>query len=310
MTIPTTHAIDVALQPGASTLLSALRACVRAAGDGRADAELAGASGLAFFLNIGQRPPSRGGLAYPWQLTLPAVASRLGYGLELVSSDDEDPTFDQAQGRAVAQVVDAAWQGRPSICWGVHAAAFGIVRGFDAARRTLVVSGVRDGAGGPTEIPYEALGRPPAGALLVATLFPLTTPPAPGAVVRAVLAWAVRHLRDRGPRFGGYACGLGAYESWRRAIESGTLDPAEHRTIAALAAELRAYAGPYLRGAAAAVEPREAGPLAEAAEAFDDVAQRLATLAKQPSINPATPDDLDEIATAERRATDALGRLP
>ena len=96
----TTNAIDQTLPPCRSTLLSAVRACLAAAGDDRDLAEVAGLTGLAFYLNVDSTVSPSGVAAYPWAQELPGMVSRLGYESELVYSDDEDPQFDRAQERA------------------------------------------------------------------------------------------------------------------------------------------------------------------------------------------------------------------
>lgn len=296
--------LAIQLAPCASTLVAALRACLGAAGDDRDLAEITGLTGLAFHLNLDPVVSTSSVAAYPWAQELPQMVSRLGYELQLVYSDDEDPRFAVARDRALTQIIDGLWRGAPSILWGVHLPEFGVVRGFRAGDRVLLVSGVLDGRGGSATLPYDQLGRGDVPILLAATLgggAPLPTT----AARMAALRHAVRHARGVGPRLGGFTCGLAGYQVWRHALDSGEIDPAGHGYALRVVSELRAGARPFVQRAADECDdPDAAEHLRAAAAAYGRSADRLIALSAESPFPP--PDGYQLTATMRTAAIDAL----
>ncbi len=317
MTAPTRHLLDIELPPCRSTVLSALRACLSAAGDDRTLAQVAGLTGLAFHLNVDERISPSGVSAYPWAQELPRMVSRLGYDVSVVYSDDEDPSFAAAQTTAVEQAIDAAWRGAPSLLWGVHLPEFGIVRGFDAAKRVLLVSGVLDGRGGPDSIPQDRIGRGDVPILLLATLGARTDVD-PREAHRASLRHVLRHAHNLGPRMGGFTAGLDALRAWYAALDSGEIDPAGHAYTLQVTAERRAGVAPFLREAAALETGAAADALTRAAACFARAADAwIALSTKAPFPLPeefsfsttdrtAAQAGLETIAAAEREGFDCI----
>ncbi len=293
----TTTQIDATLPPCRATLLSALRACLAAAGDDRDLAEIAGLTGLAFYLNVDRMVSPSGVAAYPWAQELPGMVSRLGYEAEIVYSDDEDPQFERAQERAARVAAGALTRGMPSILFGVHLPEFGIIRGFDADKRELSVSGVLDGVGGRDTLPIERLGRGDVPVLLLATLHSARADLDETTARLIAIRHAVRRASGLGPRLGGFTCGVRAYAVWHDALESGTIDPAGHAYSLHVFSELRAAAAPFLE--------RVGGPFAEAAESYAVAADRLVALSAATPFPP--PEGAGFTTTARTEALEAIG---
>jgi len=295
----TTNPIDATLPPCRSTLLSSLRACLAAADDHRDLAEVAGLTGLAFYLNVDRIVSPSGVAAYPWAQELPGMVSRLGYAVEIVYSDDEDPQFDRAQERAARVAANALTRGMPSMLFGVHLPEFGIVRGYDAHTRELTVSGVLDGAGGQARLPIDRLGRGDVPVLLLATLHSARADLDETRVRLTAIRHAVRRAAGLGPRLGGFTCGVRGYAVWHDALESGTIDPAGHAYTLHVIAELRAAAAPFLH--------RLGGAFDDAAASYAIAADRLVALSA------ATPFPLPEgfgfTSSARSEALDAIGAI-
>ncbi|RMH41955.1 MAG: hypothetical protein D6689_09620 [Deltaproteobacteria bacterium] len=240
-----TVSVDVALPPGRCTLLSALRACLAAAGDPRDLADIGGLTGLSWYINVDRTVSPSGIAAYPWAQELPAMASRLGYDLAVVYADDEDPRIDRARERAARTAAESLDRGLPAILFGVHLPEFGLVRGYDPDARRMFVSGVLDGRA-PDAIPVDQLGRGDVPVVLLAALQSGRADLDPDVAGRAAVRAAVRRARGVGPRLGGFDAGLPAWARWHDALDRGAIDPAGHAYTLHAVAELRATAAPFL----------------------------------------------------------------
>ena len=245
--------LDVSLPRSWDTAAAALSACARSLGDPRDFALLHAASGLAFRLSVDARLTAAGPHRYPWREVLTVAAERLGYRWRLVAANVGEPLFEAARKEAFALAVEGVDAGRPTLLFGVQAAEFGIVRGYDraGAEPFLLVSGILDAVGAPRQIAGDALGRD-TGILFALQL--IERVPVDAAVAaRSALRAAVNH-RNEDESSAVVATGDAGWARFVSALESGAVDPSGLAYNVQRYAEARASAATYLPSAAAALK--------------------------------------------------------
>ncbi|MSP63005.1 MAG: hypothetical protein EXR72_22250, partial [Myxococcales bacterium] len=264
--------LEITLPASWDTAAAALAACARALGDPRSPAALHAASGLAFRISTDRRLTPAGPLAYPWREVLTVAAERLGCRWRLAAADPGEPLWTEARDEAFALATAGALAGRPTLLFGVHGGAFGLVRGVDPAADALIVSGVLDGTAPPL-LSRAALGGNTGMLFALQLTARLAIDPAVAA--RATLRAAIRHGRGDAPTEGGVAIGAAAWQLVCTALASGDVDPSGLALLAQLLAEARAAVAGWLPTAATTLAldlapaeraaRRAAGMLAEAA---------------------------------------------
>jgi GNAT superfamily N-acetyltransferase len=268
--------LSIELPPGASSLLQAIRALVRAQGDERDAATLDVLSSFAFQLVVSAEIDLSGPVGFPWDHELRAALSRLGYDTEIHYAEPSDPRFGLMQRRAVDAARTAIDRGQPAMAFGIQVPAFGLVVGYDDARRVLCVSGLLDDAGGPRELSYDRLGRGDVPVLFLMTLGERTPVPDDDAWTAALRA-AVEHARGERPIRGDCASGLAAYKAIAAALRSMRIDPSGLALTVQILAEARSHAAETL--AVRALSHAGDQTLATAATAYRRVAAATAALA-------------------------------
>lgn len=279
-------------QPGRVSDIDALRTVLAYDGRSLSEAEAYGALGYAFAIVVQDDLQPRA--ATVWNFApVRALAANLGLAVESRQARLGTDGFEAVQAQVWDTVRARLDAGRPAIAFNLAEPENYVISGYDASGYYVHGPGL-DGQVGLA--PWQILGRDPIGILSV-SLTERIAPSAPEAALRAALRFALRHAES--PQdwiFPGYTAGPAAFDAWIAALGRA---PAWRSAVAARHwGAMRQLAATYLRAAAP-----DAASLQKAANAYDEVSQRLFEVAQGPTN---VADLLLAAQAAERRALESL----
>ncbi len=209
-------AIEVDWAPGRLSDVDAVRSLIAHDGEDPSEAEVYGALGYAFIINVSDR-------LVPWATgvwdTRPMLdlAANIGLEIDVLSDRLGSPTFDESQTEAWRRARAEIDAGRPAVGFGLLDASNYLISGYDEDGYYIVGPGVPEQAG---PAPWRSLGRDTVGRLSLWTTTPAT------AIDRrtardAALAFVLQHAeRDSKFVYEGYASGPAAFDLWITAADS------------------------------------------------------------------------------------------
>ena len=310
--------MQVEYKPAWLSWVGSTTGCLNALGVDCDLADVAGYSGLAFFINVHEEVCPSGPTALDWQTLLRGV-SCLGRST-LVFAATESPADGGREGaldrrRAAYDLVSREIEaGRPCVLWGTYVPEFGIAVGVENG--SYCVESFKAHMNEPQPaIPLDELAAP-GGPYVLA--FPTTAEVPQEAADRYAVCHAVEVLEHR-TACGPYATGVAGYETWVSALEQGRAEPMGNSYNAQCWAEAKRFARDFLsrlveRNEHAAEPLRQA--VAEYARAADAMG-KLAQLFPFPGENREVDDPakraegIEALRTsrdAEARAAGALSR--
>src|SRR5688572_15085828 len=219
MTVATNSAkTDARAEMTWTTFVGASVGVLRAAGlaDESLDvSQFFGVSGRAFHMVIQEGCDASGPTVYDWPRQHPLAFERAGVFAEEYQTRPEQPSYEAARRRAVANIKAAIDRGVGVVLWGGDAPEFGVVYGYDDADGVFLTDGVgRFNTGHSTPILYENVGNscdvPELHYIVPVERIAVDA----AAVHRHVLAGYVEQMRGRVYAPPGYKAGLTAYDAW------------------------------------------------------------------------------------------------
>jgi len=298
---------EARIVPNWTSYVGAVEGVLKAAGMCRLDtSRVMGLTQMAFHLIVHEECCPSSVTVYDWCHEHVTALDRLGVLSEVYQAMPGTATYDAARRRAVGNIKASIDRGVGVILWGVDTGEFGVVHGYDDADGVFLVSGVHGGHDGSNPILYENVGLTFEGAPILHYQVPLEKvdyDPAPA--YRASLEYYVKHMESPYHFVPAYKAGLGAYENWIRALESGRYVPFGVRYITAVYACAKQHAADYVRFLAE--EWKELPSLGGAADAFGKVAGVYSRMRDVLGIEAGGPADLTSPVDPEQAA--AMVRL-
>lgn len=310
--------MEVRYRPAWLTWVASTTTCLNALGVDCDAAEVAGVTGYAFVMAVHDELCSSGPTMFEWG-TLEHGVHLLGRStLVFASSDCHGGEHSNGRTRehcreAYELVEREIAAGRPCVLWGAYVPEFSAVVGVEDGH--YLVRSFFEVLGEPKPpVPYDGL-EAPGGPYVLA--FPTSTArkvdPGPGD--RFALGHAVRLLRGRSS-FPQYGFGLGAYERWIRALDTGTLSDTGNAYNARCWAEAKSFGRLFLERVADR-NPDLETPVRRAVEAYGALVpamRRVSDLFPFPAEGQSEDaarraeaiEALQEAHAAESRATVAL----
>ena len=299
----------VRLQPSWLSWVSSVAGCLNALGVACDNVDVAGHSGYAFLMNVGDNVCVSGPTTVNFLLLasglLPLGRSILVFtGATCMNgkSDDFRFAYDFVAGEIAA--------GRPCVVWGAHVPEFGIAVGVEDGK--YIVESLTQQH---DPIPFDKLS-----ACVGAQVLAFPTAAGRMGVERdgSALHRALACLRSQtgDPK---YANGQAAYDRWIAAIESGKTDPFSNSYNAQCWTNAKRMAGEFVKRLAGR-QPAVRKQLSDAAAAYGDVVEAMEKIAKlfpfpdadkkvsDPAIRAQAVGPLRAAKAAEARATDALAQ--
>ncbi|MEO1310752.1 MAG: serine hydrolase, partial [Pseudomonadota bacterium] len=256
-------AADADWLPGRISDVDAVRSLIARDSGDPGEAEVYGALGYAFIINVSER-------LVPWATgvwdtgPMLGLAGNVGLKIDVLSDRLGSTTFDESQKEAWRRARDAIDAGRPAVGFGVLEPSNYLIAGYDADGYYVVGPDAPERVG---SAPWRSLGRDSVGVLSLWTTA-RSTPIDRAAARDAALAFALRHAAPGSDLiFDGYASGPAAYDVWIAALEDAP--PAWSRYTAGHWAAMRRLAADYLRSFDDSAE------LLQAADLYTDVATSL-----------------------------------
>jgi len=277
--------MEVEYKPAWLTWVTATAGCLRALGITCDQVDVAGYSGYAFLINVGEGMCPSGPTAFDWGLLLPGVTalgrSALVFrGAHCCCELNQERT--SAYKKRVREEMRAAYDlvateiesGRPCVLWGTYVPEFGIAVGVQ--NDSYLVKTWKPYIKEPEPpIPFDKLTNP-SGSYVLA--FPTAVEVAREQADREALNHAVTMLnyRTSSPQYG---AGQDAYDKWIACLDASKAEPHGNSYNAHCWAEARRFARDFLSRVAARNEA-VAKPLGQAVVAYSQAADALGKVAR------------------------------
>lgn len=252
--------------------------CLNALGVACDLADVAGYSGVAFFINVHEELCPSGPTAFDWQTLLRGVSclgrSTLVFAAaEFPADGDREAGLDRRRAAydLVALEIEA---GRPCVLWGTYLPEFGIAVGVEDGSYRVESFKAHMGEPQPA-IPLDQLAAP-GGPYVLA--FPTTTEVPQRDADRYAVCHAVEMLEHR-TACGPYATGVAGYETWIRALERGRAEAMGNSYNAQCWAEAKRFAHDFLSRLAER-NRHAAKPLKQAVVEYAQAADAMGELAQ------------------------------
>jgi RNA polymerase sigma-70 factor (ECF subfamily) len=242
----------------APTILWSLYPCMRALGEAWSLSYLMGIDGYAFRLAVDEQISGYHSHVLDWDRVW-EVPKRAGYEVRGIGATLYNPDwkvspeeFEAKKEEAWEQVRRVIDRGVPVIVWqpmtvqqkeeGLQAYEFGIIYGYDTSTQEYLI---KHPWAGEFAVPYKGIGHTDPVNWFQVTWFEKKTPVDPKELERHGLTFAVEHAR-RTPPNDAIGWGLGGYEMWRRALETGRIGPDGGGDMATMVQECRRHAVAFL----------------------------------------------------------------
>lgn len=270
--------MQVEYRPAWLSWVGSTTGCLNALGVECDLADVAGYSGIAFFINVHEELCPSGPTAFDWQ-TLPTGVSCPGRST-LVFAATEFPIDGVGEGaldcrRAAYDLVTREVEaGRPCVLWGTYVPEFGIAVGV--GNGSYHVESFRGHMGEPQPaIPLHELAAP-GGPYVLA--FPTTTEVPREEADRYAVCHAVEMLEHR-TACGPYATGAAGYDTWITALERDRAEAMGNSYNAQCWAEAKRFARDFLSRLAERSQ-HAAEPLSQAVAEYVRAASAMGELAQ------------------------------
>jgi len=240
------------------------------------DAWLFGATGHAFVINVHDELCPSGPTAWHTEMLF-KLGWNVGYTIDGVVGFKSDDDFARKQRQAWDNTVQAIDEGLPCYGWELSIPEYYVVHGYDDQDRYLVRPQYNRGE---EPVPWRKLGDSEIGVLEMYTVRPGKAAD-DATAVRDALTFALDHSESP-PRwiFPRYSAGLGGFDNWIGAFESGTANDFGAAYNASVWHECRGLAAEFLREARDRVDGAASPLFDEAVEHYEVVAQHLEEVVK------------------------------
>ena len=280
---------NVELSPNWTSVVGALHGVLRPLGETVPPWQLMGVTGHAFRNALTEQDGIVAGgpqaAAVDFRRMMPLYRNS-GRRFELITADRAARDFPKRRADALKRIRRSIDRGRPAIAYDLHIPEFGIIFGYDDRAHMLAVRSLMSGQYG--EVLAESRWPvPERDGRLIVLLAGGRERVDPARALRDALRFAVDYAQRGDPGDPtGASHGFAAYQRWRDAFEQGrTIDAGGNALAVQTVQNARRDAAQFLRDAAVASQSG-AGPLAEAAAAYDLAAlalSRMATFFPYPS---------------------------
>ena len=240
------------------------------------DGWLFGATGHAFVINVHDELCPSGPTAWHTEMLF-KLGRNVGYIIDGVVGFKSDDDFARKQQQAWDNTMCAIDEGLPCYGWELGIPEYYVVHGYDDQERYCFHPQFNRGE---EPVPWQKLGDSEIGVLEMYTVRPGRAAD-DATAVRDALAFALEHSESPAkwiyPR---YRAGLGGFDSWIGALESGTANGFGAAYNAAVWHECRGLASEFLREARERVDGATGPLFDEAATHYELVARRLEEVVK------------------------------
>ena len=265
------------------------------------DAWLFGATGHAFVINVHEAVCPSGPTAWHTE-AMGKLGSNAGYLLDVVFAVRDSDDFAEKQKAAWERTRQAIDEGLPCYGWELDIPEFYVIYGYDDVGYHYRGPGCDDGKGPK---PWQELGDTEIGCLEVFVVKPGQASD-DAKTVKDTLGFALEHAKSPEKwTFPKYCAGLPGYDTWIRALESGTAEGFGMAYNAAVWSECRGFAVGFLQEA----RDRIGGDLSElfdeALAHYQVVAESLKAVADTYPFHELEPAHIKD----EIRRSKALGAL-
>ena len=263
---------------------------------------LYGATGHAFVLNIHEVVCPSGPTAWNADKIF-KLGQNLGYTIEVLSGHRADKDFAEKQQTAWEKARRAIDEGLPCFGWELDDAEYYVIYGYDDKGYFISGPGCDSGKGPKL---WQQLADTQIGWLQLCVLRP-GKPAEDKKTVGEALQFALAHAQGHPERlFPKYKSGLGGYDQWANALETGKAIGHGMAYNAAVWSECRAHAVGFLKEAKRRIGGKTTPLFDEAVGHYDAVAQDLKAVAEA---FPWAPEEWDQHVKDEARCQTAISHL-
>ena len=256
--------------------LGCIKGCLDYLGLDVSDAWLFGATGHAFVINVHEVVCPSGPTAWNTEMLF-KLGKNIGYEIDGVFGTKSADGFVEKQKLAWERVKAAIDQGLPCYGWELDIPEYYVVYGYDDTGYYFSGPGCGEGKGPK---PWQELGDTEIGVLEMYSLKPGQAAD-DAQTVKEALTFALDHAASPAKWiFPKYKAGLAGYDTWIRALESGTADGLGMAYNAEVWGECRGYAVLFLQEAKGRLEERATAAFDEAIERYQVVHENLQKIAK------------------------------
>ncbi|MGA9351331.1 MAG: hypothetical protein WBW48_21340 [Anaerolineae bacterium] len=265
------------------------------------DAWLFGSTGHAFVINVHEVVCPSGPTAWNMEMLF-KLGKNIGYEIDSVFGMKSADGFAEKQKLVWEHVKAAIDQGLPCYGWELDIAEYYVVYGYDDNGYYFSGPGCDEGKGPK---PWQELGDTEIGVLEMYSLKPGQAAD-DVQTVKEALTFALEHATSPAKWiFPKYKAGLAGYDTWIRALESGTADGFGVAYNAAVWQECRGYAVLFLQEAKERLDGQAAALFDEALDQYQVVSENLQTVANTFPFHGMKPEHVKDQAQI-RTAIDAL----
>ena len=281
--------------------LGCIKGCLDYLGLDVSDAWLFGATGHAFVINVHEVVCPSGPTAWDTEMLF-KLGKNIGYEADGVFGMRTAGDLAEKQKQAWEHVKAAIDQGLPCYGWELDIPEYYVVYGYDDTGFYFSGPGCDEGKGPK---PWQELGDTEISVLEMCSVKPGQTADDVQAVKEALTS-ALEHATSPAKWiFPKYKAGLAGYDTWIRALESGTADGFGMAYNAAVWGECRGYAVLFLQEAKERLEGRVVALLDEAIDQYQVVHESLGMVADTFPFHGMEPEHIKDKART-RTALEAL----
>jgi hypothetical protein len=224
--------------------MGCLKGCLQFLGSDVSTPWLYGATGQAFVINLHDEVCPSGPTAWDSQGLVLRLLPNLGLRAHHLHGGDREADVEATRLAAWQMVRDSLDRDLPCYGWELNVPEYYIIYGYDDHGYHYRGAGCDSGVGPK---PWQDLGRTEIGAVAVVSV-EACSPASPEQTVREALAGALQFAQP-GAAWPNYSSGTRGFEVWADALHTGQAGNFGHRYNAAVWAECRTHAGPFLREA-------------------------------------------------------------